>query len=72
MYSYQVDDTLGGGLVTEEKETLASVRGPGGVVVSSLGRLLGLQVRRQVLGLDGVRSEPEELLGVDEVPRRHV
>lgn len=57
---------MGGGLVlallVEEKQTLASLAGPGGKVVV-------LEEGGELLGVDGVGAEPEVLLGVDEVPR---
>lgn len=54
-------------LLGEEEETLASVRGPGGVLVGSLG-LLATEIAVEVLGLDGVGSEEEKLLLEDEAP----
>ena len=70
--TYQVDDASGVSLLSsllgEEKETLASVGGPGGVLVGSLG-LLATEVAGQVLGLNGLGSEVEELLLEDEAPR---
>lgn len=48
-------------LLVEEQQTLAGLAGPCGEVVV-------LQQRGHLLGVDGLRAEPEELLGVDEVP----
>jgi hypothetical protein len=67
-HAHQVDDADGGRLLAEEEKALAGVRGPGGVVVASLGGLLAAAVVGERLGVDGVGAEPEELLGVDEVP----
>jgi hypothetical protein len=54
-------------LLREEQETLASVCGPGGILVSSLG-LLATEVAGEVLGLNGLGSEVEELLLKEEAP----
>lgn len=54
---------LVGTLVGEEKKTLAGLARPGCEVVV-------LQQGRKLLGVNGLGAEPEELLGVDEVPRR--
>lgn len=65
--TYQVNGAGGGSLVgtllVEEQEALAGLAGPGGQVVV-------LQQSRGLLDVDGLRTEPEELLGVDEVPMR--
>lgn len=65
--TYQGNGAGGGGLVSallvEEQETLAGLAGPGGEVVV-------LQQSRGLLDVNGLRTEPEELLGVDEVPVR--
>lgn len=66
--SYQVDDAVGGLLVADEEKAQSGVGSPGNVVVSRLGRLLGLLVVGQRLGLDGVGAEEEELLAGDQVP----
>ena len=55
-------------LLAVEQEALASLGGPGGNAVADLGDLLGLQVARQILGIDGIGTEPEILLGVEEFP----
>lgn len=67
--AYQLDGTLGSGLVllTEKEETLASLGSPGLDVVGDVGNLVGLE-RGERLEVDGLGAEPEELLGVDEVP----
>lgn len=69
--TYKVDGAVGGSLVTllaVEEEALASLGGPRGHMVGNLGDLVGLE-RADRLQVDGVRAEPEELLGVEEVPR---
>ena len=66
--TYQADDARGVLLVTNEEKTLASLRGPGDVRVSSLSGLLALEVVGESLGLNGLSAEEEELLGRDEVP----
>lgn len=48
-------------LVVEEQQTLAGLAGP-------CGKVVVLQQRGHLLGVDGLGAEPEELLGVDEVP----
>lgn len=69
MNAYQLDGTLGSGLVllTEKEETLASLGSPRLDVVGDVGNLVGLE-RGERLEVDGLGAEPEELLGVDEVP----
>lgn len=66
--TYQADDARGVLLVTNEEKTLASLGGPGDVRVSSLGRLLALEVVGEGLGLNSLSAEEEELLGRNEVP----
>lgn len=66
--TYQVDDARRSLLVADEKKTLSGVRGPGNVVVGSLGGLLGPEVVGERLGLDGVVAEEEEFLAGNEVP----
>jgi hypothetical protein len=66
--AYQADDARGSLLVTHEKKTLAGLGSPGNVGVSSLGRLLSLEVGREDLGLDSLDTEVEELLSGDQVP----
>lgn len=72
---YQVEDVcrsdLLRSLLAEEEETLASVGGPGNVVVGRFG-LLTTEVRGEVLLLDGVGTEPEVLLLEDEAPRERM
>jgi len=72
--TYQVEDTSGGslvsGLLAEEQEALASVRGPGCIVVGSGGLLLSAKIAREALGLNGLSTEPEELLLEDKAPRK--
>lgn len=64
-----MDSALGGGLVllAEEEETLASLGGPGSDVVGNISNLVGLEVGGS-LQVNSIRAEPEELLGVNEVP----
>ena len=72
-HAYQLNSTLGSSLVllSEEQETLASLGGPSVDVVSDVSDLVGLE-RRNSLEVDGLSAEPEELLGVDEVPSKLV
>jgi hypothetical protein len=68
--AYEMDSRLGSALVrllADKKETLASLSGPRCEVMGSIHSLVSLE------GADGLEvnrlgSEPEELLGVDEVP----
>lgn len=72
--SYEVNGALGSGLVgplAEEEQTLAGLGSPGSNVVGDTGSLVGLE-GRQGLGVDGIRSEPEVLLRVENVPNRSV
>lgn len=48
-------------LLAIEEETLAGLACPG-------GQMVVLQQSGGLLGVDGLRAEPEEFLGVDEVP----
>lgn len=66
--AYQADDARGVLLVADEKKTPTSVGSPGNIAVGSLGRLFGLEVVCESLGLNGVGPEEEELLAGDEVP----
>ena len=66
--TYQADDARRSLLVANEKKTLSGVRGPGNVMVGSLGGLLSLEVVGERLGLNGVAAEVEELLAGNEVP----
>jgi hypothetical protein len=70
--TYQVEDTGRSSLVLgtlgQEKETLASLGGPGSSALSSSRALLGGEVRGQVLGLDSIFREVEEALGEAEAP----
>lgn len=63
--THQCDGAGGRGLVlallVEEQQTLSGLAGPCGEVVV-------LQQRGHLLGVNGLGAEPEELLGVDEVP----
>lgn len=68
MDAYQVDDAMGGLLVTNEQKTLAGVGGPGNVVLGNLDVLLSLLVGGENLSLDGIGAEEEEGLAGDEVP----
>lgn len=58
-------------LLAEEEKALASLGGPRSHMVSDLGNLVGFE-GADGLEVDGVRAEPEELLGVDEVPAQDV
>jgi hypothetical protein len=55
-------------LLAQEQEALASMRGPGSIVVSSGSLLLSAQVAGKVLGPNGLGAEPEELLLEDQTP----
>jgi len=68
--AYKVDSTVRGSLVAllaVEEEALAGLSGPRGDVVGDIGSLVGLE-RGNRLEVDGLRAEPEELLGIEEVP----
>lgn len=71
MFTDQVEDTGGGGLVLcalgEEQKTLAGLAGPGGDGVGD-GGLLVLVEGRQLLRLNSVVAEVEETLGETEAP----
>lgn len=54
-------------LLAEEEKTLASLSSPGVDVVGSLGDLISLEVADR-LGVNRLGAEPQELLGVEEVP----
>jgi hypothetical protein len=72
--SYKVNGALGSSLVgplAEEEQTLAGFGSPGSNMVGDTGSFVGLE-GRQGLGVDGIRSEPEVLLGVENVPNRFV
>ena len=72
MPTYQLDGAMGRSLVrllAEEQEALSSLSGPRGDVVGNINDLVGLE-GGDGLGVDGLLSEPEELLGVDQVPKR--
>lgn len=61
---------MGSGLVTlltVEEQTLAGLGRPGSDVVSNVSNLVGLEGGNR-LQIDGLRTEPEELLGIEEVP----
>jgi hypothetical protein len=65
-----VDSAVGRGLLTllaEEEEALASLSSPRGDVVGDVSNLVGLE-RAMGLEINGLRAEPEELLGEEEVP----
>lgn len=63
--AYQVNgaggSSLVGALLVDEKQSLASLGCPGSEVVV-------LQQCGDLLNIDGLGTEPEELLGVDKVP----
>jgi hypothetical protein len=70
--SYEVDGAVGSSLVAllaVEEETLAGLGGPRGDMVGNIGDLVGLE-RGDGLEVDGLSAEPEQLLGVQEVPDR--
>lgn len=60
---------MGGGLVLallgEEKQALSGLAGPG-------GKVMVLQEGGDLLGVNSLRTEPEELLSVNEVPKENV
>jgi hypothetical protein len=64
-------DRAGGGslvaLLAVEEEALASLGSPGSNMVGDIGNLVGFE-RGDRLKVDGLRAEPEQLLGVQEVP----
>lgn len=68
MTAYQVDDAVGGLLVTNEKKTLTSVSSPGNVVLGNLNVLLGPLVGGEDISLDGLGAEVEESLAGNQVP----
>lgn len=76
METYQLDGAMGSRLVplllAVEQKTLASLAGPRSNVVGGVGNLLVLQVVGESLGVDSLVAEPEELLGVDEVPGNRI
>jgi hypothetical protein len=55
----------------EEQQTLSSLAGPGGNGVGNLG-LLAAEVLPQVVGSNGLLSEPEVLLGEAEGAARQL
>ena len=68
--TYKLDGAVGGSLVAllaVEEQTLAGLGGPRGDVVGDVGDLVGLE-RADRLEVDGIGAEPEQLLGVEEVP----
>lgn len=68
MTAYQVDDAVGGLLVTNEKKTFTSVSSPGNVVLGNLNVLLGPLVGGEDISLDGLGAEVEESLAGNQVP----
>lgn len=68
MIAYQVDDAVGGLLVTNEKKTLAGVGSPGDVVLGNLSVLLSPLVGGEDISLDGLGAEEEESLAGNQVP----
>jgi len=70
--TYQVNSTLRGSLVAflaVEEQALAGLGSPRSDVVGNISDLVGLE-RGDGLEVNGLRAEPEELLGVEEVPTR--
>ena len=70
--TYQLNGAMGSSLVrllAVEQETLSSLGGPRSDVMGNIDDLVGLEGGGG-LGVDGLLSEPEELLGVDQVPTR--
>jgi hypothetical protein len=57
------------GTLAEEKQALAGFRSPCNNVVGNIGSLIMLEGAHS-LGVNGIGTEPEELLGVEEVPVR--
>lgn len=68
MFAYQVDDAVGGLLVTNEQKTLAGVSSPGNVVLGNLSVLLSPLVGGEDISLDGLGAEEEEGLAGNQVP----
>jgi hypothetical protein len=68
MIAYQVDDAVGGLLVTNEQKTLTSVSSPGNVVLGNLNVLLSSLVGGKDISLDGLGAEEEESLAGNQVP----
>lgn len=68
MIAYQVDNAVGGLLVTNEKKTLTGVSSPGNVVVGNLNVLLSPLVGSEDISLDGLGAEVEEGLAGNQVP----
>ena len=69
-FTYELDGAVGGSLVAllaVEEETLSGLSSPRGNVVGNICNLVGLE-RGDRLDIDGLGTEPEESLGVDEVP----
>lgn len=69
--TYQLNDTSRGLLVSllgVEQETLAGLRGPRHDVVGDISGLLVLEIGGQLLVAQGIGTEPEVSLGVDDVP----
>ena len=73
MYTHKVEDASGGGLVLstlgEEKETLASLAGPGSGGVGNCW-LLVLVENGELLALNSLLAEVEVALGETETPKR--
>jgi hypothetical protein len=71
--THKVEDASGGGLVLsalgEEKETLASLAGPGSDGVGD-GGLLVLVENGELLALNSLLAEVEVALGETETPKR--
>lgn len=66
--AYQADDARGSLLVANEKKTFSGLGGPGNVGLGSDKSLLGFEVASESLGLDGLNTEEEEVLGGNQVP----
>lgn len=68
MIAYQVDDAVGGLLVSNEEKTLAGVSSPSNVVLGNLSVLLSPLVGGEDISLDGLGAEEEESLASNQVP----
>ena len=67
---YELNGAMRSGLVgalAEEKQALAGLGSPGSNMVGNISNLIMLESAHG-LGVNGLRAEPEELFGVEEVP----
>jgi hypothetical protein len=69
--TYEMDGAMGRslvGLLTEEEKALAGLGSPGVDVMGNVGNLIGLECADR-LSVNRLGAEPEEFLGVEEVPK---